>query len=86
MNIGFSLARAALAKKQMNDTSCGRCGLSYSHKTSQCPRCGHLSDRDLQKLAMDQEAAKQANKLLGYWFMLIAAAVVFGGAVVLVLT
>lgn len=85
MSLGFSIARALLLKRQMNDKPCPRCGLCYNPATTEhCPHCAHLSDRDLQKLAADQEAAKHANKMLGFWFML--AGVVIGGAMLIAFT
>lgn len=78
MNIGGLLARTALLKEQMKKQPCERCGLLYDHKKEErCPHCGELDQKGLDKLFERRETEYQANRQLGFWFILAAIIILF---------
>jgi len=78
MSFGGLAARAALLKEQIKKKPCKRCGLQYNHKElDKCPHCGELDEHALARLLERRENEFQANKSLGFWFLL--------GAVVLLI-
>jgi ribosomal protein L37E len=76
MSMGGLLAKLATLRGQKHEKPCERCGSYYNHqREEECPHCAQLNERQLEELKARRQAEGQANRRLGYGF-LVAAAVV----------
>lgn len=78
MSIPGLLGSAASLKRKMGQKPCERCGLLYNPKRKdKCPHCGDLDDQGLKRLQERLAREHRGHRVLGFWFAVGAAFILF---------